>query len=396
MAGRYGIGARVRDREGDLAEVIGKPEKGYRNVRIIGGKYDGMTYWASKSELSPVAVDVAETASCCAEKGEVAFAVGDRVVAGGGDPAGRVGVIELADTDGTYDVKFDDWSGGHSGSARDGSMNHWWCDAEQLRPFAIEAGKFYRTRDGRKVGPMTVWDNEVEHSFDSAGGERIWRQDGTSVYEPDIVAEWIEPVATAAPAEPWTDFDHWDAPPEKIVVEDATDPVWVPKVGDKIRRIKSPYDFVPIGYESTITRLPSGFLGYVDADGDTMQFVADRWELVPAVKPQQDWLPAVGDKIRWLGKFDADMLTVGAVYEIVRNGGTGWVGITDNNQTRGDHSWDIDGIIENFELVTAPPLLIGQAVTASGYISGANGSNFSVVFGDRSYDLPATLLKKAA
>jgi hypothetical protein len=307
-------------------------------------------------------------------------------------------VIKLVDTDGTYDVEFDGWTGGHSGSARDGSMNHWWCDAdaEQLRHFTLEAGKFYRTRDGRKVGPMTVWDNEVEHSFDSAGGERIWRPDGTSVYEPDIVAEWIEPLATAAPAEPWTDFDHWDAPPEKIVVEDATDPVWVPKVGDKIRRIKSPYDFVPIGYESTITRLPSGFLGYVDADGDAMQSVADRWELVPAVKPQQNWLPAVGDKIRWLGKFDADMLTVGAVYEIVRNGGTGWVGITDNNQTRGDHSWDIDGIIENFELVTAPPLLIGQAVTASGYISGANGSNFSVVFGDRSYDLPATLLKKAA
>lgn len=68
----------------------------------------------------------------------------------------------------------------------------------------IEAGRFYRTRDGQKVGPMARWSYSAEHPWEQQGGSSvftkggdIWRDDGTSEYDvPPIIAEWIdEPVA---------------------------------------------------------------------------------------------------------------------------------------------------------------------------------------------------------
>ena len=72
----------------------------------------------------------------------------------------------------------------------------------------IEAGKYYRTRDGRKVGPMTVWEGVYERDTDkplydceTVGGIRgaYWRENGLNS-EPgldpdprlDLIAEWQE------------------------------------------------------------------------------------------------------------------------------------------------------------------------------------------------------------
>lgn len=80
----------------------------------------------------------------------------------------------------------------------------------------IEAGKFYKTRDGRKVGPIVVdkyhdrrfgW--RVEHEFKAEFG-KAWRSDGTfhvvlgTQHNADLVAEWAdEPiVATNDNAQP--------------------------------------------------------------------------------------------------------------------------------------------------------------------------------------------------
>ncbi|UKK94956.1 ribosomal protein L7/L12 [Brucella pseudogrignonensis] len=77
----------------------------------------------------------------------------------------------------------------------------------ELAPLKIEAGKYYRTRDGRKVGPMEAWcfggwhSDRAEHPLN--GG--VWLDDGTAKYagakdSPDLIAEWIdEPVKAAAP-----------------------------------------------------------------------------------------------------------------------------------------------------------------------------------------------------
>lgn len=71
----------------------------------------------------------------------------------------------------------------------------------------LEAGKFYRTRAGDKVGPVLP-DNtwfRIEHALD---GRTHYASDGTSAYRGelpadegrehlDLVAEWVEPSADA-------------------------------------------------------------------------------------------------------------------------------------------------------------------------------------------------------
>ncbi len=74
----------------------------------------------------------------------------------------------------------------------------------KLAPLKIEAGKFYKTRDGRKVGPMLVdsWHESqygwtVDHYFESRMG-KAWRSDGTFDSTKgreniaDLVAEWVD------------------------------------------------------------------------------------------------------------------------------------------------------------------------------------------------------------
>ncbi len=71
----------------------------------------------------------------------------------------------------------------------------------------IEAGKYYRTRDGRKVGPMEAWCFGGWHSdraeYPLNGG--VWLDDGTAKYagakdSHDLIAEWVDvSVKAAAP-----------------------------------------------------------------------------------------------------------------------------------------------------------------------------------------------------
>lgn len=67
----------------------------------------------------------------------------------------------------------------------------------------IEVGKYYRTEDGRKVGPMVMWSIDALHPFevvDHPDGdleEAIWTSNGEE-FQPrsglDIVEEWKEEV----------------------------------------------------------------------------------------------------------------------------------------------------------------------------------------------------------
>jgi len=63
----------------------------------------------------------------------------------------------------------------------------------------IEEGKYYRTRDGRKVGPMVRWSMYAKHPFEiTAGGDddliaAIWGEDGKGYPgSPDLIAEWTD------------------------------------------------------------------------------------------------------------------------------------------------------------------------------------------------------------
>lgn len=140
------------------------------------------------------------------------FKVGDRVRllrVNGSERWGKLGEegTVLIEDDGCDDcrVRFD-------------SSGDWyasWSDLEHVTAavapataapvLTIEAGKFYKTRDGRKVKIVRVDDTDTQFPYchDSGDGAHHWlRADGTSCIndaEADIVAEWFDEPATTKP-----------------------------------------------------------------------------------------------------------------------------------------------------------------------------------------------------
>jgi hypothetical protein len=69
----------------------------------------------------------------------------------------------------------------------------------------IEAGKYYRTRDGQKVGPMNNTDNEGAKFYSIATG--LYFEDGTFGYGEsircprlDLISEWTDEGPTLSSA----------------------------------------------------------------------------------------------------------------------------------------------------------------------------------------------------
>lgn len=126
------------------------------------------------------------------------FKVGDRVRTGGNflfDPANGTVVSVVEDKYVTVRV--------------DGEGSYGWTYYEseltQLHPtLTIQAGKFYKTRDGRKVGPMREQDGY------HTDGEWYYASDGECCYlgvsgsvkvpKHDLIAEWLDDPVAVAPA----------------------------------------------------------------------------------------------------------------------------------------------------------------------------------------------------
>lgn len=131
------------------------------------------------------------------------FKKGDRVRYSGNHPPynvpihiGKLGVVEDDGAGMTTVVNWDD------------EFNHpapvVFRDNLEPATIKIEAGKFYKTRDGRKVGPMlfeNFGDGEPWHTSDTC---RWWsddgtRRDGSNGESDDLIEEWIdEPAAKAS------------------------------------------------------------------------------------------------------------------------------------------------------------------------------------------------------
>lgn len=142
------------------------------------------------------------------------FKVGDRVRATEDAPRGKTGTIRKYEKNHVRQnwlVEFDDWTGGHDGEM-DLPDSGWWLAENEIEPatdngLRIQTGRYYKTRDGRKVGPMEMWsDWGVEHPWQEEGGVNrfteggdIWRDDGTSEYgSPTLIAEWPSDTGCAA------------------------------------------------------------------------------------------------------------------------------------------------------------------------------------------------------
>lgn len=117
---------------------------------------------------------------------------------------------------------------------------------EQPATLKIEEGKFYKTRDGRKVGPMEFVDFGDGEPWHTSDTDRWWSDDGTrrdgSIGEiDDIIAEWIdEPV---------------------VATNDNAQPKF--KVGDRVRLARSFSGVAKVGATATVDKRGM-FDGYID------------------------------------------------------------------------------------------------------------------------------------
>ncbi|MBB4192752.1 hypothetical protein [Rhizobium aethiopicum] len=149
-----------------------------------------------------------------------------------------------------------------------------------VAPLTIEAGKFYKTRDGRKVGPMG---GDVHFAYDtnepclSARVEdktRLFRQSsGIHLFGDeniDLIAEWVdEPVAVAASNDNRADAGGGF------------------KVGDRLRLIDSPLQNMPLGTEVIAVARTGGVPSSVhfEQDGRTTWRPGSYFELVTTPAP---------------------------------------------------------------------------------------------------------------
>lgn len=162
-------------REGAIYEV--KTVDFYGNIWVTDDVGD--RFYLTTDEFVPVADAT----------GKPAFKVGDRVQGTYGHVSGA-GTIEACDESHMpYLVKFDSYP--------------WalWCYREDVIALAltIETGKFYRTRDGRKVGPAVGVGRAERFSL---GEKFLYRTDGKYMFnsseslDGDLVAEWIDEPAS--------------------------------------------------------------------------------------------------------------------------------------------------------------------------------------------------------
>ncbi len=109
-----------------------------------------------------------------------------------------------------------------------------------------EEGKFYRTRDGQKVGPMRATPEEwgygqwcwtdADDLKDVEDGNRLWDDNGLSGFGPhdedpwDLVAEWTDTAPEPARAGlPWARVavDYVDADGEERLLDVGASMEWV-------------------------------------------------------------------------------------------------------------------------------------------------------------------------
>lgn len=147
----------------------------------------------------------------------------------------------------------------------------------------IETGKFYKTRDGRKVGPMVVLDNSSLFANGSPNGGlyKTWSIRGKAVNYPggtiDLIAEWTDeprPWGELTDAEKVELVEAWrDGRPIQYSHIDAGG-MWLPLVSpgwhnDTPYRVKPPEPVV-----ETVTL--HGAIGVYFTKGDPVHFDTHR------------------------------------------------------------------------------------------------------------------------
>jgi hypothetical protein len=109
-----------------------------------------------------------------------------------------------------------------------------------IAPLTIRAGRYYKTRDGRKVGPMRKDGNDWSAPGVTDFG-KLWLNDGSRYFigngHDHLVAEWVdEPAATNADI--FDDLEDWMADNPLPVIDTSTTgftvPLDAPEFGGKL------------------------------------------------------------------------------------------------------------------------------------------------------------------
>lgn len=227
-------------------------------------------------------------------------------------------------------------------------------------PLTIAAGRFYLTRDGRKVGPVVAnasVDKEEGRSGESypfAIGRDSFTAAGRNGYDTsidmqaDLVAEWVEPAPEAAVAEATaTSLPNF-------------------KVGDRIRRVSEGKRYAPLGFETSVSEHGR----FRDADGDDTYLAEDFWELIePATSPAKF---RVGDRVVSSGNDTTKYEVTGAsvdTLDVIVIEKCGKRGFNFDNQRI-----EIFSLDPEFTAAPVPTIPIGSTVTftATGRLSAIN------------------------
>lgn len=314
--GKFGIGVHVVDDVGDVGVIVGK-RKGERQV-----DYDRYgKIWVPKFRLAVATNDNATTATPSispeivvndysgAADGENSSEwvpkVGDRVrfkdrfVSGDG-----VIVAEAQESSFDWTVKPDTDAGGYF--YKDGRFDYRTrlFASASLEPLpvaeqpaaapeatttglTIEAGKSYRTRDGRKAGPLEDYESQDTLSgyVEGDSSVRVWYIEGGkhrfNEANIDLVAEWVEPAAEAVEA-PATEQPKF-------------------KAGDKVRALKGTFSG---DYKAgEIYEVSHALVGHVQTVRDSFGSKTNGWgdsnfELVEETQPAKF---KVGDRVVIIG-----------------------------------------------------------------------------------------------
>ena len=125
-----------------------------------------------------------------------------------GKPAFKVGDRVVALKDSAYSIKKGSIStvirvdGDHISIRKEnGEADGWLAEYFALAPLTIETGKFYRTRDGRKVGPMRWVRPRLGKFCFVDETDAAWAVDGAfdiggNPSERDLIAEWVDEPAS--------------------------------------------------------------------------------------------------------------------------------------------------------------------------------------------------------
>ncbi|MFK5639907.1 hypothetical protein ACI50E_18920 [Brucella sp. ZJ1_1] len=195
---------KVGDRVKSLVTQLDVREEATYEVKTVD--FDG-AIWVTDDvgDRFYLTTDEFELLPDAAATGKPSFKVGDRVRVlsdylpwASADEIGVVQAVNARDRD-CY-VKFEtERMGDHTWYVR-------WDNLEIAPPLTIEAGKFYRTRDGRKVGPMS---DEGDYAYDTDekcltayinNDHRLFRaKSGRHLFGKahlDLIAEWIDEPAS--------------------------------------------------------------------------------------------------------------------------------------------------------------------------------------------------------